>query len=89
MVGCSPLTVRALGTLSTLSQGACASQVPAWARDKLEKVVLATLTWLEEATSSPQVAIDKFKVPAMPKTAILHTQVRRCGGRWGGGAPMT
>lgn len=49
-------------------------EVPEWVRAKLEKYAARTVQFLNDLTDAKQVGPDMVKVPAMPKSAIGHSQ---------------
>ena len=52
-------------------------QLPPAVHAKLERIALWVVQVLEELTTALRVGPDKVKIPAMPKSAVRHTQVGR------------
>lgn len=50
-------------------------QVPGWVHRKLEIMANWVVAILVELTTATRVGPDKVKIPAMPKSAVRHTQV--------------
>ena len=56
-------------------------QVPPWVHRKLETMANWVVRILVELTTATRVGPDKVKIPAMPKSAVRHTQVSTRRGR--------